>query len=209
MAISFAATEDVLEPGRRIDLPRAAHVLHLRSGHATISDGERETTLPLDEAVLSVGAPRLSGEGIVWGYQATRRDDASDPMRTVLAVTLPRDPDAPLLLRTDRVDFPRGAVTPRHGHAGPGIRRLLAGRLFAEIGEVRRRIEAGEAWFESGTDPVVGHNLADASAFLRCMVLDPGLLGQPTFRAASPEDATKPRAVTYRLFLELIVTLPR
>ena len=41
------------------------------------------------------------------------------------------------------------------------------------------------------------------------MVLDPGLLGRPTFRATTPEDAAKPRAVGYRQFFDTIVTLPR
>lgn len=209
MTIAFAATEDVVIPGATLDLPPAARVLYLRNGHVAVDDGEDATPLPLDEGVLFVGALRLSGEGVVWGYEAARSLDAPDPLRTVLRVTLPRDSDARLLLRADRVDFPPDAVTPRHGHAGPGIRRLLAGRLFAEIGATHRRIDAGEAWFESGAEPVVGRNIARASAFLRCMVLDPDLLGRSTFRPASPEDAAKPRAVAYRLFLDTIVTLPR
>lgn len=209
MTISFAATEDVLEPGRTLELARAARVLYLRSGQVTASEDEDDTPLPLEEGVLFVGPLRLSGKGVVWGYEVGRDLAAPDPLRTVLRVTLSRDPDARLLLRADRVDFPAGAVTPRHGHAGPGIRRLLSGRLFAEIGPIHQRIDAGAAWFESGAEPVVGHNLAPASAFLRCMVLDPDLLGCPTFRPASPEDAAKPRAVTYRLFLDTIITLPR
>ena len=154
-----------------------------------------------------VGAATLAGDGVIWGYEATRSLAAPDPRRTILHVRLPRDPDAPVLLRADRVDFPPDAVTPRHGHAGPGIRRLLAGRLFAEIGDTHRRIDAGEAWFESGLEPVVGRNIAPASAFVRCMVLDPDLLGRPTFRPSSAEDAAKPRAVGYRQFFDTIVTL--
>jgi hypothetical protein len=208
MTIAFAATEDVLTPGRMLDLPPAARALYLRSGRAVIAHGGAETTLAEDGCALIVGAATLAGEGVVWGYEATRSLAAPDPLRTVLHVTLPRDPDAPLLLRADRVDFPQGAVTPRHGHAGPGIRRLLTGRLFAEIGETHRRIDAGEAWFESGTESVVGRNIAPASAFVRCMVLDPDLLGRPTFRPTSAEDAAKPRAVAYRQFFDTIVTLP-
>ncbi|WP_337876182.1 hypothetical protein [Elioraea sp.] len=209
MTIAFAATEDVLAAEATLTLPPAARVLYLRSGQVSAGEGRDDRPLPREDAVLCVGPLRLSGAGVVWGYEVARALDPPDPRRTVLRVTLPRDPDSPLLLRADRVDFPAGAVTPRHGHAGPGIRRLLAGRLFAEIGDAHRRIDPGEAWFESGAEPVVGRNLAPASAFLRCMVLDPDLAGRPTFRPASPEDATKPRAVAYRLFLETIVTLPR
>lgn len=208
MAIAFAATEDMITPGQRLALKPAARALYMRRGRVVIAQDGTETILTEDDCALIVGAATLTGSGVVWGYEATRDLAAPDPLRTVLHVRLPRDPDAPVLLRADRVDFPPGAVTPRHGHAGPGIRRLLAGRLFAEIGGTHRRIDAGEAWFESGAEPVVGHNIAPASAFFRCMVLDPDLLGRPTFRAISPEDAAKPRAVGYRQFFDTIVTLP-
>lgn len=208
MTIAFAATEDVLTPGQRIALPPAARALYVRSGRVVITHDGAETILTEDSCALIVGAATLMGDAVVWGYEATRDLAVPDPLRTVLHVTLPRDPDAPVLLRADRVDFPHGAVTPRHGHAGPGIRRLLAGRLLAEIGETHRRIDAGEAWFENGLEPVVGRNIAPASAFVRCMVLDPDLLGRPTFRATTPEDAAKPRAVGYRQFFDTIVTLP-
>ncbi|MFN6999888.1 hypothetical protein [Elioraea tepidiphila] len=208
MTIAFAATEDVITPGQCLALKPAARALYMRCGRVVIAQDGTETILTEDRCALIVGAATLTGDGVVWGCEATRDLAAPDPLRTVLHVRLPRDPGAPMLLRADRVDFPPGAVTPRHGHAGPGIRRLLAGRLFAEIGETHRRIDAGEAWFESGLEPVVGHNIAPASAFVRCMVLDPDLLGRPTFRAASPEDAAKPRAVGYRQFFDTIVTLP-
>ncbi len=208
MTIAFAATEDVITPGQCLDLKPAARALYMRRGRAVIAHDGTETILTEDDCTLIVGAATLTGDGVVWGYEVTRDPAAPAPQRTVLHVRLPRDPNAPMLLRADRVDFPPGAVTPRHGHAGPGIRRLLAGRLFAEIGETHRRIDAGEAWFESGLEPVVGHNIAPASAFVRCMVLDPDLLGRPTFRAASPEDAAKPRAVGYRQFFDTIITLP-
>lgn len=208
MAIAFAATEDVLQPGTVVDLPPAARVLHLIGGHAIATTPAGARPLPADEAVLILGPVRLAGEGVVWGFEVARQPAATDPLRTVLAVVLPRPEAAPLLLRADRVDFPPHAVTPRHGHAGPGIRRLLVGRLFAEIGPIRRRIDPGEAWFESGEEPVVGRNLVAASAFLRCLVLDPDLLGRPSFRPASPEEAAKPRAVRHRLFCDSVVTLP-
>ena len=207
MTIAFAATEDVLTPGRPIALPPAARALYVRSGRVAVYHGGKATMLADEGCALFVGAASLAGDGVVWGFEATRSLAAPDPLRTLLRVTLPRDLDAPLLLRADRVHFPPGAVTPRHVHAGPGIRRLISGRLFAEIGGTHRRIDAGEAWFESGEEPVVGRNLAPASAFVRCMALDPGLLGRPTFRAATPEDAALPRPVCYRPILDAIVTM--
>ncbi len=112
-----------------------------------------------------------------------------------------------MLLRADRVTFPPSAVTPKHGHKGPGIRRLVSGRLVAELGSEVRRIEAGEAWFESGKEPVVGRNLAPSSSFVRVMVLDPALAGEPTFIPWSEEDAAKPRGTNRHLFFDTVVRL--
>jgi hypothetical protein len=105
-------------------------------------------------------------------------------------------------------------LTARRSHSpprpcGPVISRLLIGRLFGEIGKTHQRIDAGEAWFESDLQTVVGHTLAPASAFFRCMVLDLELLGRLTFRPAQPEGAAKPRGVGHRRFFDTIVTLPR
>jgi hypothetical protein len=208
MTVRFAATEDILAPGRRLALPPAARAVYVRRGAITACQDGARRDLAADECALLVGALALEGEGETWGFELSAGRDAEDPARIVLAVDLPLDPGAPVLLRADRVDFPPGAVTPRHGHAGPGIRRLLFGRLSAEIDTARRRIGAGEAWFETGHDPVVGRNLAPASAFVRGMALDPALRGKPTFRAWSEADAAMPRAVGYRPFLDEIVQLP-
>ena len=110
-------------------------------------------------------------------------------------------------MRADRVDFPPGIVTPKHGHGGPGIRRLLHGRLVAEIADKVHRVEPGEAWFETGRDPVVGRNVAPASAFVRTILLPTDYLGRSSFLPWTAEEATKPRGVQYRIFFDTIVTI--
>jgi hypothetical protein len=210
MTVRLAAAEDVLVPGRAVSLPPAARVVYVRRGRL-VAHGEDGTACEMaeDSCALFVGALTLEGDGEAWSFELYASGSiAEEPARVVLAVDLPRDPAMPVLLRADRVDFPPGAVTPRHGHAGPGIRRLLFGRLSAELGTTRRRIDAGEAWFESGEEPVVGANIAPASAFVRGMALDPALLGKPTFRAWSEAHAARPRGVAYRPFLDAVVTLP-
>lgn len=209
MAIRLAASEDFLEPGQRLVLPPAARAIYMRRGRAELLAAGRRTVLAEDCCALAVGAAELAGEGEVWSFELAASWDEADRGRIVLAMVLDRDPAAPILLRADRIDFPAGAVTPRHGHAGPGIRRLVQGRLFAELGNERRRIEPGGAWFESGEEPVVGRNLAPASAFVRGMALEPALLGRPTFRPWTDHDAALPRGVSPRLFLDEVVTLPR
>jgi hypothetical protein len=110
----------------------------------------------------------------------------------------------PFLVRADRIESPPGAATPRHGHRGPGMRRLVKGRLLAEIGDTIERLESGHAWFETGLDMVVGTNTGIVNAaFVRVMVLPVELEGgKSSFMAANEVEAAKPRLVMSRLFGE-------
>ncbi len=207
MTLRFAATEDVV--AGRCGLPPALRALYVRQGRIAVAQDGATTELRENECRLFTGAVTLDGDGEAWGFELAPPNAAEDPARIVLARDLCLDPAAPVLLRVDRVDFPQGAVTPRHGHAGPGIRRLLFGRLSAEIGRTRRRIDPGQAWFEPGDEPVVGRNLAPASAFLRGMLLDPALRGETSFRAWTQADAERPRGVAYTIFLDEVVRMPR
>ena len=87
------------------------------------------------------------------------------------------------------------------------MRRLIKGRLLAEIGDNFERIDAGHAWFETGLDPVIGTNIHTGnSAFVRVMVLPIELEGgKSSFVPTTPEDAAKPRSVTNRLFGEVVM----
>lgn len=205
MTIRLAATEDVIAAGRTLVLPQAARAIYVRRGTVEI---EGTGTVAADDCRLVVGTATLRGDAEIWCFEIAAAWDDADRDRIVLAALLHRDPAAPIVLRADRVDFPPGAVTPRHGHAGPGIRRLLSGRLSAEIGEQIHRIDPGQAWFETGHDPVIGRTLAPASAFVRGMALDPVLHGKPTFRAWDGAEAGKPRGAKPRLFFDELVTLP-
>lgn len=181
-------------------LPAGAHGLYLRRGALRV-DG---AALAEDAAMLARGGARLEGAGELWRFSVGAPEDRTS---LVLSHALARDAALPFVLRLDRVDFPPEAETPRHGHAGPGIRRLVSGRLLAELGAETRRVEAGGAWFESADEPVVGRVQAPGTAFIRCMVLDAALLGKPTFRAWSPEEAAKPRGAQYRLFFDTLTAL--
>lgn len=201
----LALFEERLEGGALV-LPNAVHGIYLRHGSVTL-DG---APLAPDSGTLAKGAAMLDGTGEVWRFEVADVAPLATPdehARLILAHPLPRDPAAPFVLRMDRVDFPPEGATPKHGHAGPGIRRLLSGRLLAELGEEAHRIDAGGAWYETGTDPVIGRVMAPGSAFIRCMVLDAELLGRPTFRAWTPEEAAKPRSASYRLFFDTLTAL--
>ncbi|MEO3470561.1 hypothetical protein AAFN86_01755 [Roseomonas sp. CAU 1739] len=200
--------EDRLDPAVPLVLPPAVRALYLRDGEAVI--GERRLTA--DEAVFSADRVVVTGTGTLWRFEVTARPDGWQPspeerMRLLLARPLLRDPALPFVLRLDRVNFTPGVETPRHGHHGQGIRRLLDGRLLLTIGERVERRQPGEAWFETGEEPVAARGLLPGTAFIRALVMDAALQGQSSFRAWTPEDATRPRGVTYRLYLDEVTRL--
>ncbi|MBX3538239.1 MAG: hypothetical protein KF735_11395 [Chelatococcus sp.] len=195
--------------GATLDLPDGAYrFAYVETGTLTVADASGARTCTADDGLFLDGQARLRGEGRIWIYEV-------DPMGTafrwdksiILSHPLTVAFDGPWLMRADRIESPSGAATPRHGHRGPGIRRLVYGRLIAEVGDHVERIAAGQAWFETGSDPVIGTNINDAnSAFVRVMVLPAELEGgRSSFMPTTPEDALKPRAVTSRLFGERLI----
>ena len=207
MTIRFTLAENQVHEVAPLRLPASPRAIYVRSGSLKVCDSRGWASLGEGDCALFQTAVDIIGPGTAWFFEVTPGEEIaeSDLARTILSVPIERDPTAPMLLRGDRVSFPPGAVTPKHGHKGPGIRRLVTGQLVAELGHEVRRIEAGEAWFESGKEPVVGRNLAPSSAFVRVMVLDPSLAGEPTFIPWSAEEAAKPRGTDRHLFFDTIV----
>lgn len=181
---------------------------YMREGRASVHSGGPATLEP-DAGFFSKETTSFEGDGTMWVYEAALFETPilGAPARPVLSRRFEREFGPPLLLRADRIVSPSGAATPRHTHRGPGIRRLLYGRLLAEMGDDLDRIEPGQPWFETGKDPIVGTNISDGdSAFVRVMVLPIELQGGKTsFIAASAEEAAKPRRVRSRLFGEVVI----
>ncbi len=112
------------------------------------------------------------------------------------------------LMRHDRVDFPPGGIAYRHTHPGPGIRYLLHGSLRIDSAGATHEYGPGEAWFESGPEPV----LATASetgdtAFVRVLLLPPEWEGKRTVRYVDPDDEERPKTQRATVFLEQPVNL--
>lgn len=182
--------------------------VYIASGTAQLADQAGSAAIEADNGQFVTGAFTIAGSGTAWLYEFA---PASQPVldgasiSLVISRRLPRAFDGNRIFRADRVESNPGAQTPLHGHRGPGIRRLLKGRLHAFIGEdAVDRLDAGHAWFETGTDWVIGKNIHDsASAFVRVMILPAELAGgTSSFVPATAEEASKPRSVTYRLFGE-------
>lgn len=125
-----------------------------------------------------------------------------------LSCTIDLEPSQPYLIRCDRVDFPAGGVAYTHTHQGPGIRCLLCGQFTVWVNETQTSIQAGEAWFESGPEPVyAAASTAAPAAFVRLMVLPRGLLGKSSIRYVQPEDHGKPKPQRYTMFVDVGIDL--
>ena len=174
-------------------------------GTITIDAAGEEIAVDPDNGAFIAGALEVSGTG--WLFELAPADQPllADPaLDIVLSHGIALDFDGPYMLRADRVASNPGAETPLHGHRGPGIRRLLTGRIRATIGGNIERIAAGQAWFETGRDWVIGRNISDGeNVFVRVMVLPAELKGGiSSFVPATPQEGQRPRAVNYRLYGE-------
>jgi hypothetical protein len=190
----------------------APRALFVRAGQCTVrASAGRATTLNAIDCQFFTSDIEIEGSAEVWTFELSKASVAAlsieDQRRCILAHEVDLDPGRPIVFRADRVEFPPGMETPRHGHKGAGIRRLYQGRLVAEIGSELRRIEEGAAWFETGRDPVVGRNVAPASAFVRALALPPELHGKPTFIAWSEAEAAKPRGTVRTEYFDALVSL--
>jgi hypothetical protein len=107
------------------------------------------------------------------------------------------------LMRCDRVDFPAGGVAFTHTHQGSGIRCLQEGRIRIESQGKDFWVEPGNAWFETGPDPVFAQTRSDGpSHFVRVMILPQSIRGKSSIRYVKPEDADKPKTQTYQIFTD-------
>lgn len=192
-----------LAPKARCTVPPGCHAfVYAADGDATVAGA----SFARSSGGFATIGDVISASGTAWVYEIAP-GDRLPPRQGGLSPVLSRAvalPEGAHMLRADRVASEAGAQTPAHRHQGPGIRRLLHGLLLAEVGAHLDRIEAGQAWFESGHETVVGTNISGgANAFVRVMLLPLALAGgKSSFIPASPEEAAKPRAANLTLFGE-------
>jgi hypothetical protein len=130
------------------------------------------------------------------------------PADALLAAPVELDSTVEWLMRLDRVDFPPGGVAYRHMHPGPGIRYLLFGSIRIESGGEAHDYGPGEAWFESGPEPVFATaSTTEPSAFVRAMLLPAEWRGKRTIRYVDPADEEKPKLQRAEVLLEQPVRL--
>ena len=112
------------------------------------------------------------------------------------------------LMRCDRVDLPPGGIAYTHTHQGPGTRCLLQGGFIVATEGHKTNIAPGEAWFESGPDPVLARAPDDRPGyFSRVMILPRALKGKSSLTYVNPADADKPKLQRYTIFIDECITL--
>jgi hypothetical protein len=201
-------SRDHLEPAARTALPAMNRVLCLLEGALTI-DGR---TLAVDSAWHGAGAcSTVAGStgATVLRYELVKKD-VRTPGKALLAHDIALDPAAAYLMRCDRVEFDLGAEALPHRHKGGGIRYLVRGALELSVeGEPKRLIEVGQAWFESGREPVYARASSTLpTSFIRCAILPQEIRGQSSIMYVDPKDArSKPR--TYTVLVDEPIELPR
>jgi hypothetical protein len=199
---------DHLQPSARAALPAMNRVLYLQEGAVTV-DGK---DVPVGTAWHGAGACAVTAGpagATVLRYELGR-DDTPAGATPMLAQAMRLDPTAAYLMRCDRVDFDLGAEALPHRHKGGGIRCLLQGTMELRVeGEPDRVIQPGEAWFESGREPVYARASSTApTSFIRCSILPREIRGQSSIMYVNPKDAgSKPRK--YTVFVDEPIELPR
>ena len=199
---------DHLQPNAGAALPAMNRVLYLLDGALTV-DGKNVT---VNSAWHGAGACKVAAGAAgatVLRYELGR-DDTPVGATPLLAQALRLDPTAAYLMRCDRVDFDLGAEALPHRHKGGGIRCLLQGTMELRVeGEPDRVIRPGEAWFESGREPVYARASAtEPTSFIRCSILPREIRGQSSIMYVDPKDAgSKPRK--YTVFVDEPIELPR
>lgn len=205
--------EDILAKGSVLTLapsPRMVFVVHgaISTGGRSLNDEEAWT----GEGAVTIHAAARGAR--IWRWELiTPATPVGVPAgvisREKISAELPTLPQGELLLRGDSVGFPPGGCAYLHRHQGPGIRCLIEGGIRIDSGGSSTSYGPGEAWYESGPDPVFAQGAADrASRFIRVMILPRELMGKSSIQYVNDEDKTKPRVQQYRMLADVPIARP-
>ncbi len=215
MSVVLRLVEDRFAHAARVTLPAAPRVLYVRDGDAAPSvagapvrtawHGAGAVVVDVEEPTAVLRFELVADAGATTVVRATAGET-----RDVLEHAMDVDPTRGWLMRCDRVDFAPGGVALPHGHKGGGIRCLLAGALEVTVGDRPPRLmQPGDAWFESGREPVLARASADApTAFVRVSILPREIRGQSSIVYVDPADASRGRPRRYTVYVDEPIELP-
>ena len=212
-ALALCLTRLRLAPGTRRTLPAAPRVVYVLRGDLDLTvAGVPAARAAVDTAWHSSSACEAAAgvDGATCLVWALTRDGIPEPAGdVVLAHAIDLDPAREWLMRADRVEFAPAGVALPHGHKGGGIRCLLAGSLLVTVGDgAPRLMRPGDAWFESGREPVLARADADVeTAFVRVSVLPREIRGQSSIVYVDPADAARGTPRRYTVYVDEPITL--
>ena len=206
MAHSLRLIEDRLAAGGAAPASRVPRVLYAAEG-ALLADGTTEPVAAVGPG--AAGARAAATAARVYRVELVRQPPPPAGGRVLLEHPIDLAGGAGWLMRCDRVDFEPGGVAPPHRHRGGGIRCLLRGRLEVTVGEgAPRAISPGEAWFESGREPVLAVAADDReTSFIRVSILPAAIRGQSSILYVDPADAARGRPRRYTVYVDEPIAL--
>ncbi len=208
MSIALRLIEDRVAAAVSLTFAALNRVIYVADGSIEIEG----YPVPEDDAWFGSGAVSLRAGPAgarLWRFELTRESavDPAEKLRAPIATLDPGD-GKQWLMRCDSVAFPPGGCAFTHTHQGPGIRCLRDGSIRIDAEGASHEYAPGEAWFESGPDPVFAQADANTpSRFIRVMVLPRALKGQSSIRYVLPEDADKPKTQQYRGYVDEFIEL--
>ena len=213
MAWSLRLVEHRLAAGAMLSFTAGPRVIFVRSGALRVVGADaRQAPLGADAAVFAAGASGVQSYRevlTVLVFELLRQPAGPARGRVLLEHPIALDARRPWLMRCDRVDFVPGGVAPAHGHKGGGIRCLLRGALRVTVGDAPDRLMGpGDAWFESGHEPVVARaSSTEETSFVRCAILPAEIRGQSSIVYVDPAEGARMRPRTYTMYVDEPFTL--
>ena len=209
-------SEDRLGVGARYgrSLPPLNRVLYALQGELRVSSRGVESSVRANGAWFGAAdcLPTAGPTGVVvlrWELLRGAGEGGPDVIpdtasQALLQQPIELEPGAQYLMRCDRVDFDPGGVALPHRHKGGGIRCLIAGALELRVGdEPPRTIRPGQAWFESGRDPVYAAASPEIpTSFIRVSILPRAIRGERSIVYVDPEAAGRGRPRKYTIFVD-------
>ncbi|MEX2222956.1 MAG: cupin domain-containing protein [Candidatus Rokuibacteriota bacterium] len=208
MAYSLRLIEDrlaagVAAPARTSGVPR---VLYAVSGALRATAGGAPVAA-VGPGTVSARAPGEAAR--IYRVELVRQPPPVAAGRVLLEHPIDLAGRAAWLMRCDRVDFEPGGIAPPHRHRGGGIRCLLHGRLEVTVADgAPRTVHPGEAWFESGREPVLAVSAAETeTSFIRFSIQPAEIRGQSSILYVDPADASRGRPRRYTVYVDEPIAL--
>jgi len=206
--------EDFLTDKGAISLPALPRMLFVVRGSVTVGQrvlGQGEALF--GEDMITAHAQESGATLWRWELSDPRQPVAKSPGTSAtswpkLAAPLERLPDGDLLWRGDSVAFPAGGCAYLHRHQGPGIRCLIEGSLRVDTAGQSHTHRIGDAWFESGPEPVFAQAGDRPARFIRVMILPRTLIGKSSIQYVNEDDKAKPKTQQYRVFVDAPLMRP-